>query len=510
MFNLTLKKYSTTISYWLFISLLGLASIVSAESVLIKNVSIISGEQPKVSRPSNVYIVDGRIKSISSSNSLRADVELDAKGQYLIPGLIDSHVHLEGIPGYKFEGKGDDPNEAMIQRAKRQLPRSYLYFGFTTLLDIASSQSLVEQWNAHEYAPEVHFCIPVVIPNGYPLAWQENKEAQFREEVAQYMLFDERQAEVYPKSFNKSTHTPEAIVKRIKSVGGKCVKVFYETGFGPQKNLPVPTVNMVKMLVRYAHKLNMPVFLHGNSEASYRFALKVGVDAMAHGMWHWSSLKEDNAKAVSAFSEQFYTRGISIQPTMQVLYGEHELFNENYFASAKVRNAIPEDLINWYQSVQGQWMKSIFKRGFPDNFKTEEEYYQALKTDYKTPLDNVYRMTRSLAKHNATLLFGSDTPSGPFYTQFPGINGHLEMNRWVEAGLPLALLFEALTINNAKILGLDSSVGSIEVGKKANLLLLKENPLLSISAYDSIQKIVLNGKVLERDLFSATLSIKKY
>ncbi|HEX8896430.1 MAG TPA: amidohydrolase family protein, partial [Terriglobales bacterium] len=81
----------------------------------------------------------------------------------------------------------------------------------------------------------------------------------------------------------------------------------------------------------------------------------------------------------------------------------------------------------------------------------------------------------------------------------PGLNGRLEMQNWTNSGAPLSLLFRAATIDNATALRLASEVGSIEVGKRADLVLLKENPLVSVTAYDSIETVFLDGQPIARE-----------
>jgi imidazolonepropionase-like amidohydrolase len=61
------------------------------------------------------------------------------------------------------------------------------------------------------------------------------------------------------------------------------------------------------------------------------------------------------------------------------------------------------------------------------------------------------------------------------------------------------LILRAATLDNARTLGLSRELGSIEVGKRANLLLLGENPLANVSAYDSIEIIFLNGEPIARE-----------
>ncbi len=72
------------------------------------------------------------------------------------------------------------------------------------------------------------------------------------------------------------------------------------------------------------------------------------------------------------------------------------------------------------------------------------------------------------------------------------------MKAMVIAGLSLEEVLAAATINNAKQFNIDKDYGSVEEGKIANLLLLKNNPLVSIESWDSIETIFLHGKPIAR------------
>lgn len=476
-----------------------------ANSVLIKQVRIISGGQAQISGTTDVLIRDGRIVTIAPKLSIKTTKsmqQIDGRGRFLIPGLIDSHVHLDGVPGYA----GDNPKDvAMLQEARQQMPRSYAYFGFTTVLDLTGDAGFIAKWNAQAAGPQAHFCTPVTIPNGYPASWMD-KDLQFQVPATKYMLFDPAQPNVYPANFKIDAHSPQAVVTAAKQDGANCIKVFYETGFGPKKNLPVPSIELIQEVVKQAKSLGMPVYLHGNSQASYEFALKAGITTLVHGMWHEAKNVEQfaNQNRLKQIAQEISKAGISVQPTMQVLYGEHEEMNPDFFKHPQVAHAIPQQLMTWYQGDAGQWMKNILAEDFEPATKTPVELYQAVKTMYQKPLTTVRKMTAALHENGAHLLFGSDTPSGPFYTQFPGINGRWEMDRWLEAGMSLQELFSALTINNARAMGLEKNIGSVEVGKQADLLLLSANPLLDVRAYDAIDKVILRGQVHQR----ATLSAK--
>jgi imidazolonepropionase-like amidohydrolase len=74
---------------------------------------------------------------------------------------------------------------------------------------------------------------------------------------------------------------------------------------------------------------------------------------------------------------------------------------------------------------------------------------------------------------------------------------------WAEAGASLPLILRAATLDNAIALGLSHELGSIEAGKRADLLLLTQNPLTNVSAYDSIEVIFLNGEPIVRETLRA-------
>jgi imidazolonepropionase-like amidohydrolase len=114
-------------------------------------------------------------------------------------------------------------------------------------------------------------------------------------------------------------------------------------------------------------------------------------------------------------------------------------------------------------------------------------------------IDRTRATFKLMLKDGVPLIFGSDTPAGDGFGNPPGLNGRLELQDWADAGAPLPLILRAATLDNAIALGLSQELGSIEVGKRADLLLLSQKPLTTISAYDSIEMIFLNGQPIARE-----------
>jgi imidazolonepropionase-like amidohydrolase len=102
------------------------------------------------------------------------------------------------------------------------------------------------------------------------------------------------------------------------------------------------------------------------------------------------------------------------------------------------------------------------------------------------------------AGQGGRLLFGSDTPSAPTYANPPGYNGYLELRALERAGIPPRQILEAATRSNARLFGLARDYGTVEPGKRASLLILRADPLISTSAFDTIELVIVGGQVVPR------------
>jgi imidazolonepropionase-like amidohydrolase len=241
-------------------------------------------------------------------------------------------------------------------------------------------------------------------------------------------------------------HTPAAVVTRMKAAGVICVKTFFERGFGGMHGLPVPKAATIRELVQAAHAAGLPVLMHANSTEAQAFAVETGVDIIAHGLWNWSEPAAEN----------------EIMGTNKKILDDelaHDIDGTNS-ADAKAAEA-------------------------------------AANHFFGATIEHVEHATAYLAARNGRLLFGTDTPSAPTYAKPPGLNGWLEMQHLVHAGVTPAQIFQAATLANARALKLDQDIGTVEVGKKANLLLLGADPTRSIQAYAHIEKVILGGQVLD-------------
>ena len=78
------------------------------------------------------------------------------------------------------------------------------------------------------------------------------------------------------------------------------------------------------------------------------------------------------------------------------------------------------------------------------------------------------------------------------------------MQRLVSAGMSLRQLFEAATLSNAKAFGLEGHIGTVQPGKRANLVLLGRSPLESVEAYEQVHAVWIGGTLLDPKSLEAT------
>ena len=91
---------------------------------------------------------------------------------------------------------------------------------------------------------------------------------------------------------------------------------------------------------------------------------------------------------------------------------------------------------------------------------------------------------------------GMDTAPGVYIV--PGFSLHDELANFVEAGFTPLESLQTATSNPAKFLGLDASFGSVDVGKIADLVLLRGNPLDDIRNTQKISAVIQNGRFFDR------------
>jgi hypothetical protein len=168
---------------------------------------------------------------------------------------------------------------------------------------------------------------------------------------------------------------------------------------------------------------------------------------------------------------------------------EHRVYfdaNLQMYGGVNLRNDLPDLL--W--TDEGQYFtpyarELLDKRGPPPPESDPAEFAQRL-----------VELRQFHAAGGAELLVvGTDEPV--YTTLLPGFAYHRELQVMVWAGIPAADALRAATINGATALGVEDQLGSIEVGKLADLIVIQGNPLADIKLTRKVQHVIKDGVVYQ-------------
>ena len=430
-----------------------------SRTVLIRNARIFVGNG-KVIENGAVLVKAGKIAEVYDGNipdpkSLNAE-PVEAAGKTVLPGLIDTHVHLGGPGGFYDDWK--DYNSPKIMQ--RNLA-AYLYSGVTAVrsagdqLDKALKiRALVN--SGEKQGAEFFMVGPLfTAAGGHGTEILKNLPASMR---------DQAQAQLtrLPKSGEEARQEVDA----LKRAGVDGIKAVLEAGAGSSvfNRLDVQIFNAI---AAQAHADHLPVIVHTGDERDVEDALRAHVDGIEHGSFRVRIPDED----FEAMSKQ----GVTYDPTLSVAEGVQD-FSEGKLEllnRSLVQQVGPPALLTGTRNVLA---RTRFKQS-------------TMSLDVAR--DNLLRAYR----HGVMLIAGSDAGN---VLVFHGPTIQHELQLWVEAGIPVQVALNAATLNAAKALRADARLGSIEKGKDATMLVVDGNPLQDIKATEAISFVMLKGERVDR------------
>lgn len=257
-------------------------------------------------------------------------------------------------------------------------------------------------------------------------------------------------------------------VRQTVAAGYDCVKIY--------NRLKRP---VFEAIVTEAKRWNIPVVGHIPYDVPLERAITASVKSMEHLNAYLDLSSTDYRVAPErwqAYAQQTAAAGLFNCPTLVLWekYPPYEAFDtlttDSRFA------ALP-----WYQ--QQFWLTSM-----PDAY----DISYAPKADFaQTVLRKAKPLVKLLYDAGAPLLIGTDAN---FTGVYPGQTALREMELFAEVGIPHAAVLEAATLNAARFVGQEEKEGSIAVGKRAQLVVLSNNPLENMRAvYDTVG-VMIQGR----------------
>lgn len=439
------------------------------------HVHVIPMDSERVLADQTVVVRNGRIAAIGPASAVAVPegaVTIAARGQYLMPGLVDMHTHL--LSDDRIANRYAEEELAVI-----------LANGVTTArLNIGKPAHLRYRAAVAEgtlTGPRLYVASPQFagrafgrIFNGYAVT--SPQEAQMAVQQAHASGYD-----FIKVTFRISRPVYDAIVATAAQVG---LPVIGHVG---------PEVGLARALAVGQQIEHLDEYM----EALLPTDAPVPGGLSGAGVWkraHWASLDYIDAARIPLLARQSVAAGTWNTPTLAFL---NTAFGTGR-SEAEVDNSPDARFVS--PSVRAELLRD--RNGFwatPPDPERRLRYVQ---------LRNA--LTLALYEAGAKLMAGSDAPE---WMMLYGFTLHRELEHLVEAGLPPYAALETATRNPAEWLGALDTFGTLEVGKRADLLLLDANPLDNIQHTQRIAGVMAQGRWLDKaalqqmlDAAAATLS----
>ena len=396
---------------------------VAEDGIVIEDVTLISPERETPLTHATVVIRDGKIADIGKEIVVGPHARrVDGRGRFLIPGLIDSHVHVGHSATLDDDAIEAHPELWAAYRA--QVPRAYLAFGFTSVVDLDLTPGDQTWFAGTPLHPRLYSCgRGIKVAGGY-MAFNVPAVSSVN---FPNLVYEPKEAEHWPKPLVPTDYSAERAVSGVADSGAICVKAFVESGFGTfhWPYLHTETLQKIKSAARQ-HQLVLIV--HATSVDSWQSALDAHADIIAHGLWVWpgdlaNPMPPTAAKAVIAEAARSSTH---VQPTLQTVAGERAMLAPSLLDDPRLAMALPGTVIAYLRSGDGVKARLALL----------EEYRKASPAPGFEPLlQAAIERTRATFKimlqDRLPVVFGSDTPAGEGFGNPPGLNGRLELEDWV-------------------------------------------------------------------------------
>lgn len=418
-------------------------------NLIIEETTLIDGTGHQPVEHVSVLIQGERISEIKKgkfTGAIRNKAKIiKGKNKYLIPGLMDIHVHLVGSVTVTKDGlrKADDD----MQKGIRAL-HGYLYSGVTSIYDSGNMPDYIMGLRKQERTGEI--ISPRIFATGgivtYPGSHGGGAGATLVDDWPQAIpLLDEH-----------ISRQPDVLKLTLE-----------ERGWGARPLVPMLPLPLMQHIIEYYNDRGIRTTAHTASELRARQAIFAGIDALSHPVI--------TAPISESFAPFMAAKKIPMATTLTI--------GENYSRLAEHPEFLEQAL---YQAVFTKEEIAQLKN------ETSKEY-KALSWTWwmklMTPIaqENV----RQLNAAGAVMALGTDRSSGPAV--------HREMELLVAAGIPTMDVIRIATLNAAKFLGKEDELGSISEGKLADMVLLDADPVADINNAKKISMVIKNGVVIERD-----------
>ena len=415
--------------------------------LVIRGAAVLDVATGKMESDRVVVIEAERIQAIGTPQrpvTVEGDAEvIDARGKFVIPGLIDAHVHLVHL-AEKTHVTGDE-----------FLPL-FLAAGVTSVR--STGDAIVAEVGVANYAAS-H---PQLCPRVFLASPLIDRDPPIHPDVG-HALTDPTQVAAFVDDMAAwNVTTLKLYVGATRAIG--------------------------QAVIREGHRCGMKVTGHLGRYTAQDAAAD-GIDCLEH-IWsvfnysippevagtpdHRANLDLQNPKCQSLV-DLLARQKVMVDPTLVVFRNMIYLNDLEEVHGHPDLTHVPRRMLRYWES-----------------YRVESNLAPATREARQREVRKYQELTGILHRRGVTILAGTDAPE-PYVT--PGFSLHQELEMLVASGLSPAAAIRSATLNNARILAKVDVLGSIEVGKLADLLILEADPTRDIRNTRSIEVVVRGGRV---------------
>lgn len=408
---------------------------------VIEPVSIVDVANGLVLTNRQLIIASGTIIGINANGSKASaeSIKIDGKDRYVVPGLIDMHTHI-------YDRKDLVSSLAYGVTSVRNMRGMPMHLKFKSELK-----------NNDWLGASIYTSSPIL----------DNSKADL---------------------FQHALHSPEqasAAVKRYKKAGYDLLKVY--------SDLPAPILDAI---IREAETQSIPIAKHGPygaiSDGKPDMTVLSKFQSVEHVEEIYQTLLEFDLPdspltlELDRYLEQIKDSGSFLTPTLATFDHLTEL-------SIQKSNLVDKIELDRMSPFYRFLLTHLSVQRWIDASPHQVEWNIAER-------EALMRITKRADQLGVPLLVGSD--QGTMYL-LAGQTTHKEMQLMQKAGVSPATILRSATLNAAKALQLDQHLGSVSVGKTADLLLLENNPFDDIAHLAQPAAIIKQGRLIDNSSIQA-------
>lgn len=445
--NMNERVVGSVLKYALKAALFGLCSLPVQADLLINNVTLIDGTGRPVIEGASVMVEGDRISEVSrqSLQATKGMQVIDGTGKYLIPGLMDIHIHLRGGVNVTKDGLTVGSND---YAEGIQALQGYLYSGVTSVFDAGNLPDYIFGLRDMERSGKI------VAPRIYTTGGIVTYPGSHGSGPGAYLV--DAWPDAIPVVEEHISRKPDMVKFTLE-----------ERGWGARPMITLLPVDLLQTLIEYYNDQGIRSTVHASSELRAREAIFAGVDALAHPVIQ--------GPISDTFAPLMAAKQIPMATTLTI--------GENYSRLAEHPEFLDQAL---YQAVlDADEIEDLQTAGSAKWQGEKWTWWMKLMTPVAQ--ENI----RKIHDAGGVVALGTDQSSGPAV--------HREMELLAAAGIQPLDIIKIATLNAALYLGVADQLGSIEEGKLADIVLLDADPGVDINGAKQINMVVKAGQIVELD-----------